>query len=211
MNKSSQQHWESIYTSKQPNEVSWTQDIPTPSLQFIHGFNLPKSAKIIDVGGGDSKLVDHLLEEGYQNITVLDISEAAVERAKMRLGDRANQINWVVSDVLDFHPTESYDLWHDRAAFHFQTSTENIQAYLNVAQKAAKEKMIVATFSTDGPTKCSGLDIKQYDEATMTGLFEATGFKKLDCQREDHLTPFGKVQNFVFCSFERSAQHLNLQ
>ena len=177
-------------------------------MQFIHSFDLPKSAKIIDVGGGDSKLVDHLLNEGYKDITVLDISEAAIERAKTRMGDRADQVKWVVTDVLDFHPTESYDLWHDRAAFHFQTSTENIQAYLQVAEKAAKGKMIVATFSTDGPTKCSGLSIKQYDETTMTDLFELNGFRKLDCKREDHLTPFGKVQNFVFCSFDRSMQGL---
>jgi trans-aconitate methyltransferase len=203
MNIPAQQHWETIYTSKQPNEVSWTQDVPAPSLQFIHTFNLPKTAKIIDVGGGDSKLVDHLLNEGFEDITVLDISAAAIERAKIRLGDMANQVKWLVSDVLEFHPTESYDLWHDRAAFHFQTSTENIQAYLQVAEKAANGKMIVATFSTDGPTKCSGLVIKQYDETTMTNLFEQNGFQKLDCKREDHLTPFGNVQNFVFCSFQK--------
>lgn len=203
MNTSAQQHWESIYTTKQPSEVSWTQEVPTASLQFIHSFDLPKSAKIIDVGGGDSKLVDHLLNEGYKDITVLDISEAAIERAKSRLGDRADQVKWVVSDVLDFHPTESYDLWHDRAAFHFQTSTEHIQSYLQVAEKAANGKMIVATFSTDGPTKCSGLAIKQYNEDSMGQLFEQAHFQKLDCKREDHLTPSGGVQNFVFCSFEK--------
>ena len=121
-----QQHWESIYRTKQPNEVSWTQDVPTTSLDFLHRFHPAKTAKIIDIGGGDSKLVDHLIEEGFTDVTVLDISEAAIERAKSRLGDKAANVKWIVSDVLDFHPSEKYDVWHDRAAFHFQTAPEAV-------------------------------------------------------------------------------------
>ena len=203
MQRQSQNHWETIYRTKQPNEVSWTQDVPTTSLEFIHQFNTPKNAKIIDVGGGDSKLVDHLLDEGYQDVTVLDISEAAIDRAKARLGKRSQQVNWIISDVLNFHPKVKYDLWHDRAAFHFQTSPETVYAYLHIAEEAVAGKMIVATFSTDGPKKCSGLEIKQYNEDSLGHLFEQAHFHKLGCKREDHLTPSGGVQNFVFCSFEK--------
>jgi uncharacterized UPF0146 family protein len=202
-NNTRRQHWETIYQTKQPHEVSWTQDVPATSLEFLHRFELPKSAKIIDVGGGDSKLVDYLLEEGYSDVTVLDISEAAIERAKARLGDNARRVKWVVSDVLDFHPKEKYDIWHDRAAFHFQTSPEMVEAYLQITEEAVKDKMIVATFSTEGPKKCSGLEIQQYNEETMPHLFEAAHFQKLGCKREDHLTPSGSVQNFVFCSFQK--------
>ncbi len=211
MNQAAEQHWEKIYQTKKPNEVSWTQDLPSHSLEFIHQFKLHHVAKIIDVGGGDSKLVDHLLNEGFTDITVLDISAAAIERAKNRLGEKASKVKWITSDVLDFHPADQYDLWHDRAAFHFQTEEKNIEAYLNVAKKAVKGKMIVGTFSLDGPKKCSGLEIKQYDESSMTHLFEKAGFQKLGCKKEDHITPFGTLQNFVFCGFNHSATNTEVK
>ena len=198
-----QEHWETIYKTKQPNEVSWTQEVPTASLDYIHKFNISKSARIIDIGGGDSKLVDHLIKEGFSNVSVLDISEAALNRAKLRLGDDADKVTWIVSDVLDFHPTVKYDLWHDRAAFHFQTDTESINQYLEIVKNAVDGMVIVGTFSTDGPTKCSGLEVKQYDEASMKEKFEEQAFKNVECKREDHITPSGAVQNFVFCSFIR--------
>ena len=200
------QHWETIYRTRQPNEVSWTQETPSVSLEFIHKFNIPKSAKIIDIGGGDSKLVDCLLEEGYENISVLDISEAAIERAKRRLGDKAGRVHWIVSDILDFHPAEKYDLWHDRATFHFQTSAEGVDKYLQIVKEAVDGMVIVGTFSVDGPKKCSGLEIKQYDENGMKNKFESLSFKNIECKREDHITPSGAVQNFVFCSFSRYAK-----
>ena len=128
------EHWEKVYSTKQPNEVSWTQELPKTSLDFVHSFNLPKSASIIDVGGGDSKLVDYLLNEGYENISVLDISEQALTRAKQRLGDNAGKVNWIVSDVTEFHPSTSYDLWHDRATFHFLNNEEEIKNYLTIAK-----------------------------------------------------------------------------
>ena len=199
------QHWETIYQTKQPNEVSWTEEVPTVSLGFIHQFNLPKDAKIIDIGGGDSKLVDHLLAEGYSNVSVLDISAVAIERAKKRLGEKANSVIWFETDILEFEPNEKYDLWHDRAAFHFQTDSDKVNGYLNIVMNAVTGKIIVGTFSVDGPKKCSGLEIQQYDESGMKTKFENASFKNIECKREDHITPSGAVQNFVFCSFEKSA------
>jgi len=195
------EHWETIYKTKQPNEVSWTQEVPAASLAFIHQFNIPKTANIIDIGGGDSKLVDFLLAEGFTNLSVLDISEAAILKAQERLGADASRVNWIVCDILDFQPKEKYDVWHDRAAFHFQTETAKIDTYLNIVKNAVDGMVIIGTFSTDGPTKCSGLEIQQYDEDGMKAKFIRSDFKNLECKREDHITPSGAVQNFVFCSF----------
>lgn len=196
------EHWEKVYATKQPNEVSWTQEVPETSLRFIHDFNLPKTARIIDVGGGDSKLVDHLLNEGFENISVLDISEKAIERAKQRLGERANKVNWIVSDVTEFNPSSTYDLWHDRATFHFLTNTNDINTYLNTARHAVGGYMVVGTFSDKGPKKCSMLDVQQYTEEQLQEQL-ANGFEKLKCVTEDHTTPFNTTQNFLFCSFKR--------
>jgi cyclopropane fatty-acyl-phospholipid synthase-like methyltransferase len=195
------EHWETIYKTKKPTEVSWTQEVPAVSLAFIHQFKIPKNAKIIDIGGGDSNLVDFLLAEGYTNLSVLDISEAAILRAQERLGTDAQKVTWIVSDILDFKPKVKYDVWHDRAAFHFQTEPAKIDTYLNIVKNAVDGMVIIGTFSTDGPTKCSGLEIQQYDEDGMKAKFIQSDFKNLECKREDHVTPSGAVQNFVFCSF----------
>jgi SAM-dependent methyltransferase len=196
-------HWDTVYKTKNADQVSWTQDIPETSLSFIRSFGLPKSAKIIDIGGGDSKLVDFLIEEGYENLTVLDISEAALEKAKIRLGDKAAKVNWVVSDITDFTPEQIYDVWHDRAAFHFLTEENQVQQYLNIAKKAVNGFMTIGTFSENGPEKCSGLHIKQYSENSLqTALND--GFEKIKCITEDHITPFETAQNFVFCSFKKA-------
>ena len=122
MNVDRKKHWETVYETKSPDEVSWTQEIPKTSLAIIDSFGLDQSAKIIDIGGGDSKLVDHLLNQGFTNITVLDISEKALEKSKLRLGEKAKMVTWIVSDILDFQPTETYNVWHYRAAFHFLTT-----------------------------------------------------------------------------------------
>ena len=195
-------HWERIYQTKQPNEVSWTQEVPKTSLDFIHSFKLHKSAAIIDVGGGDSKLVDYLLDEGFENITVLDISEKALERAKNRLGENSSKIKWVVSDVTAFKTTETYDVWHDRATFHFLTTASQINKYLETARNVVKGYLTIGTFSDKGPKKCSGLDVKQYNEEQLE-LQLSNGFKKVKCILEDHMTPFNTSQNFLFCSFKR--------
>lgn len=198
----SKKHWETVYETKNPNEVSWTQEVPKTSLEFITSFGLNKQAKIIDIGGGDSKLVDYLLEQGFENITVLDISEKALEKAKKRLGEKAHKINWIVSDITDFEPETTFDVWHDRAAFHFLTTKEQIEKYLSTARKSVIGYMIIGTFSENGPIKCSGLEIKQYNKETLTAVFDKN-FEKIRCITEDHTTPFDTIQNFLFCSYKR--------
>jgi len=196
-------HWEHIYNTKQPNQVNWTQEMPSISINFVKQLQIPKDAAIIDVGGGDSKFVDYLLAEGYTNVSVLDISEAAINRAKARLGNKALNVNWIVSDILAFNPALQYDLWHDRAAFHFQTENSSISKYIDIVNKSVTGKVIIGTFSVDGPTKCSGLQIKQYEESSLKNEFENAQFKNIECKRDDHITPSGSVQNFIFCAFEK--------
>ena len=195
-------HWETVYETKQPNEVSWTQENPKTSLDFIRETHLDKTAKIIDIGGGDSKLVDFLLQEGYKNISVLDISANALERAKKRLGKNAGKVTWIVSDITEFKPETAYDIWHDRATFHFLTTKEQIKKYTEITQKWVNGFLIIGTFSENGPKKCSGLDITQYSEVEIEKQF-SDGFKKLKCITIDHLTPFETKQNFIFCAFEK--------
>lgn len=195
-------HWETVYETKQPNEVSWTQENPKTSLDFIREIHLHKTAKIIDIGGGDSNLVDFLLEEGYENISVLDISAKALERAKKRLGKNAKKVTWIVSDITEFKPESTYDIWHDRATFHFLTTQEQIKKYSEITQKWINGFLIIGTFSENGPKKCSGLDIKQYSETAIENQF-SDNFKKLKCITEDHITPFETKQNFTFCTFEK--------
>ncbi|MEC8604331.1 MAG: class I SAM-dependent methyltransferase [Bacteroidota bacterium] len=195
-------HWEKVYQTKSPNEVSWTQETPTTSLKLIQSFQLKTSAKIIDVGGGDSKLVDHLLERGFENITVLDISENALEKAQKRLGSRAKQINWIACDINNFKPEHSFDLWHDRAAFHFLTSKEQIKKYCSLATSSVNKYLVIGAFSKDGPVKCSGLEIRQYDSDALSNAF-SSGFKIIQSLTEDHATPFKTSQNFIFSSFEK--------
>jgi hypothetical protein len=195
-------HWETVYETKNPDQVSWTQKVPKIALEFIHSFGLSKQAKIIDIGGGDSKFVDFLIEAGFQNISVLDISSAAIEKAKKRLGNKADKVNWIVSDITAFEPSETYDVWHDRATFHFLTTKPEIEKYLETARKSVMGYLIMGTFSEIGPKKCSGLEIKQYSESTLTAQFNG-GFEKLNCVIEDHITPFETTQNFLFCSFKK--------
>jgi 2-polyprenyl-3-methyl-5-hydroxy-6-metoxy-1,4-benzoquinol methylase len=197
-------HWDHIYETKQLNEVSWYQPTPDTSLKFFEQFNIPKQAKIIDVGGGDSLLVDHLLDRGYENITVLDISELALERAKLRLGDRAASVKWIAADAASFVPEEQYDFWHDRAAFHFLTQEEEIENYINNVQKSIKPSgiLVIGTFSEQGPKKCSGIEIKQYSETSMTDRLKPF-FEKIGCISVEHKTPFDTIQQFIFCSFRK--------
>lgn len=202
-----QKHWENIYQTKELKEVSWYQPTPKTSLDFIKELNVPTTARIIDIGGGDSFLVDYLLELGYQDVSVLDISETAIEKAKQRLGRKAKNVKWIVTDITTFKPTEKYDLWHDRAAFHFLTSEQDISIYLNTAQQSIKPNgfLIVGAFSEEGPKKCSGIDIRQYSETSMTQCFENL-FTKIKCNIVDHKTPFDTTQNFIFCSFKKETQ-----
>lgn len=198
------QHWENIYNSKELENCSWFQPTPSISLEFIEQSNILKSAKIIDIGGGDSYLVDSLLDKGFTDITVLDISEAALSRAKIRLGDRAARIKWLVGDAANFTPIEKYDLWHDRAAFHFLTDKKDVNCYSKTAINSLNEGgiLIIGTFSENGPKKCSGIDILQYSQEELTKVFE-NGFNRVKCVNVDHQTPFNTIQNFTFCSFQK--------
>ena len=197
-------HWENIYKTKELKDVSWFEPTPETSLGFFKQFNVPKSAKIIDIGGGDSFLVDHLLALEYSDITVLDISESALERAKTRLGNDALKVKWIVADAATFKPTEKYDFWHDRAAFHFLTQEREIVNYLNTVQQSILPTgvLVIGTFSESGPKKCSGIEIKQYSEVSMTEKLNRF-FEKIKCITVDHKTPFETIQNFVFCSFRK--------
>ena len=199
-------HWENIYQTKDLKDVSWYQPTPTTSLDFLKQFNIPTTAKIIDIGGGDSFLVDHLLDLGYTDLTVLDISAASLDRAKQRLGDRATKVKWIVADAATFKPTEQYDFWHDRAAFHFLTQEQEITNYIDTIQKSIKPTgvLVIGTFSEQGPKKCSGIEIKQYSETTMTDRLKKF-FEKVKCITVDHQTPFDTIQNFIFCSFKKLA------
>lgn len=199
-------HWEKIYQTKDLKEVSWYQPTPTTSLEFVKQFNLPLNAKIIDIGGGDSLFVDHLLQLGFTDVTVLDISEAAIEKAKLRLGNKALKVKWIVADAANFKPTEQYDFWHDRAAFHFLTNEPDINNYINTIQNFIKPNaiLVIGTFSEQGPKKCSGIEIKQYSETSMTSRLK-NFFEKIKCISVDHITPFNTVQNFIFCSFRKIA------
>lgn len=200
------EHWEQIYLTKQPNEVSWFQPTPGIFIDLINEINLPSSAKILDVGGGDGILVDALLEAGYQNISVLDISEAAIERARLWMGERARQVKWIVADITNFITEEKYDLLHDRAAFHFLTEQREVAAYVGMAENCLTGNgvLIMATFSDEGPKRCGGIEIRQYSEADLTDVFK-NSFNKIKCIKMDHHTPFDTSQNFVFCSFRRMA------
>ena len=197
-------HWENIYQTKELNEVSWFQPKPETSLNFFEEFAISSTAKIIDIGGGDSFLIDHLLLLGYIDITVLDISNSAIERAKKRLGSNAEKVKWIVSDIVDFEPTESYDVWHDRAAFHFLTNKEDREKYVSIADKGLTNDglLIVGTFSETGPLKCSGVEIQQYSEISLIEQMKSK-FQKINCFTIDHTTPFNTIQNFLFCSFKK--------
>lgn len=185
-------------------DVSWYQSTPETSLEFLNQSNITTTAKIIDIGGGDSFLVDHLLDLGYKDISVLDISEASIERARKRLGDKGKNVKWIIEDATTFKPTEKYDFWHDRAAFHFLTDKQEISGYLKTAQENITPTgvMVIGTFSEKGPKKCSGVEVKQYSENSMNDRLKMF-FEKIKCLTVDHRTPFDTIQNFVFCSFKK--------
>jgi ubiquinone/menaquinone biosynthesis C-methylase UbiE len=201
---SKKEHWENVFSTKKETEVSWYQKQPKTSLQLIQSCKVPKDAKIIDVGGGDSYLIDHLLELGYSNLFLLDISEAAINRARLRLGDQVKNVTFIVSDSLLYHSDVTFDIWHDRASFHFFTDAQDIEKYKINISHLIKENghLILGAFSEDGPLKCSGLDIKQYSVDKMEAVF-GTDFELKNCFTEDHETPFDSLQNFIFCLYKR--------
>jgi len=200
---STKKHWENIFSTKNFNEVSWYQENPKTSVDLILSVNLDKDAKIIDVGAGDSKLADSLLNLGFRNISVLDVSSKALERVKKRLGNKADSIKWIVSDIREFETNDQYDLWHDRAVLHFLTADKDIDKYVNNVRRFLKYKgyLIVSTFSLNGPKRCSGLDIKQYSETSIKKLFYY--FDHIKSFEEKHLTPWGDSQIFIYSVFRK--------
>ncbi len=195
-------HWNGIYDQKQMDEVSWFQKTPSTSIELIKSLELDLNASIIDIGGGDGFLVDHLIDMGFKDITVLDISLSAINKAKKRLGNKSSDINWIVCDVSEFVPKKKYDLWHDRAAFHFLTEKTEIDYYKEIAEMHVKKNgaLIIGTFSKNGPLKCSGIEISQYSQEDLSRFFKDK-FQLKKSFQIDHKTPFNTLQNFTFCSF----------
>ena len=197
-------HWDNVYYNKNENEVSWYQKIPKTSLDHIKSLNLNLDSKIIDVGAGESRLVDNLLDLGFNNIDVLYISKKSIEKAKNRLGEKSEKINWIVSDINDFVSNNKYDLWHDRAAFHFLKDSSQINNYVELANSSlnSKGKIILGTFSSNGPLKCSGLEISRYNSSSINEIFKKH-FILLNHRISIHPTPFDTFQEFLFTVFEK--------
>jgi ubiquinone/menaquinone biosynthesis C-methylase UbiE len=197
----SQSHWERIYAEKAPDAVSWYRPHLEKSLSLIEQFAPGKSAAIIDVGGGESTLVDDLLARGYENITVLDISKAAIDASRKRLGSASERISWLVADITRMElDASAYDVWHDRAVFHFLTSTSDRAAYVRQVARSVRPggHVIVSTFGSEGPVKCSGLDVVRYDAKSLHQEF-GVQFRLLESSEELHNTPFGTIQQFLYC------------
>ncbi len=198
------QHWEEVYRSRSPREVSWHQAVPEPSLEMIESAAGGCRAPVIDIGGGASVLVDYLLDRGFDDVTVLDISRAALELARKRLGPRAAGVHWVEADVTRYTPERTFAVWHDRAAFHFLTDAGDRQRYIGVLRKAlpAGGHAIIGTFALDGPSRCSGLAVVRYDAAGLAAELGA-GFEQREERRVTHVTPAGREQHFSFHRLER--------
>jgi ubiquinone/menaquinone biosynthesis C-methylase UbiE len=203
--ESRQAHWEDVYTKKGENEVSWFQESPVPSLELIEQVGATTASAVIDIGGGASRLVDHLVNQGFEDITVLDLSEAALATAKTRLGDLGAKVHWIAADATVWEPLKAYDVWHDRAAFHFLTEERDRAAYVARLERALKVggHAIIATFALDGPERCSGLPVARYDPTTL-GQTLGRAFQFVDARRHAHATPWGSSQSFQFSVFRRS-------
>jgi len=202
-------HWEDVYTKKTPTEVSWYQIEPTISLELIKSIGIDHTSKIIDVGGGASVLVDKLLDQGFQNLTVLDISSKSLDFAKERLGELAVQVSWIEADVTEFDPPQKYDLWHDRAVFHFLTDPNDRKKYVRNMEKVLNPRghAIIAAFAIDGPPKCSGLDVERYSPEKMKNEL-GDSFELIKSIKEVHVTPWDSEQKFIYCYFKKLTQSI---
>ncbi len=199
------EHWEKVYTTKSTDAVSWFQQHAALSLDLIKATGVARDAGIIDVGGGASTLVDDLVREGYSDLSVLDLSAAALEAARQRLGAQAGKVNWIEADITQVElPTKRFDIWHDRAVFHFLTTQKQRDAYVRAVYYSVKPggHVIIATFAEDGPEQCSGLPVMRYRADELHDEF-GEAFKLLKHQKEAHQTPFGTVQQFVYCYCRR--------
>jgi len=201
-----QTHWENVYGTKGEKEVSWFQDSPTISLDLIDATGVAKGASILDIGGGASRLVDALLEQGFESLTVLDLSEKALATTRARLGRKAANVRWIVADVTKWKPAETHDVWHDRAAFHFLMEPHDRAAYAERLREAVRlgGHVIIGTFAPDGPERCSGLPVMRHDAVSLGETF-GRSFELMESRRHDHQTPLGGIQRFQFSRFRRAA------
>ncbi len=195
-------HWDDVYTTKGEKEVSWFQESPTPSLELLALIGATVRSAVIDVGGGASRLVDTLVSRGFEDITVLDLSQAALAVARARLADKADRVRWVAADVTTWEPSRTYDVWHDRAAFHFLTGVAEQAAYLDRLRRALRRggHAIIGTFALDGPSMCSGLPVARWDAARLAALL-GPDFVLADSRAHEHETPRGAKQRFQFSTF----------
>jgi 2-polyprenyl-3-methyl-5-hydroxy-6-metoxy-1,4-benzoquinol methylase len=198
------EHWDGVYRTKADAELSWYQERPERSLSLIAGHAPSRSASVLDVGGGVSRLAEKLTQQDYSDITVLDISAAALERARARLGEGASAVAWIVADVTDWIPQRTWDVWHDRAVFHFLAEPAAQDAYLRALQAGTHTDaiVIIAAFALDGPERCSGLPVQRYSAATLAARL-GEDFRLLSDENERHVTPWGAGQNFVYAVFRR--------
>lgn len=197
----SKQHWEKVYATKAPDAVSWFAPHLETSLNLIHQATENKDAAIIDIGGGEATLVDDLLSEGYQNVSVLDISQNAIDVARTRIGKKSEQVRWYCADITSATlPQHHFDIWHDRAVFHFLTGDDQRVKYVEQVMRSVKHggHVIIATFGPEGPEKCSGLDVVRYDASGLHSQFGKT-FKLINSSTELHQTPMGTTQQFLYC------------
>lgn len=201
---SRQQHWQDVYTTKGEAEVSWFQDRPQTSLDLIAQTGIGPQAALIDIGGGASRLIDALLDSGFRNLAVLDIAAAALATARDRLGPRASEVDWIVADITEWRPTRRYDLWHDRAVFHFLTAAEDREAYKAALQAAIEPNghLVIGSFALDGPERCSGLPVMRYSPETLAAEL-GSGYALRHSLQEQHITPAGRMQHFQFSRFVR--------
>ena len=195
-------HWERIYSTRRETEVSWFQETPAPSLELMALIGATRRSAIIDIGGGASRLVDGLISQGYEDVTVLDLSEAALRAAKDRIGDKAKQVKWIAADVTTWEPSRTYDVWHDRATFHFLTNPGDQNAYVDRLRCALRRggHAIIGTFALDGPETCSGLPVARHNAESLRAVF-GEGFVLVDTRRHEHVTPWGATQRFQFSTF----------
>lgn len=196
-------HWEKVYETKGDYEVSWYQEVPKESLELVASLNLDKvNSKIIDIGGGNSNFTAELLKQGYIDLTILDISQKALDRTKAKIGNE--RVDYIASDVLEIQPIKKFTIWHDRAAFHFITNKDEVQKYVELVSSSIEQSgyLILATFSTTGPLKCSGLEITQYSKEALTNLFEKD-FELIQSFETVHQTPFDTEQNFIYAVFKK--------
>lgn len=197
-------HWQNVYATKSETEVSWFQASPAISFEMIRAASPDRAAAIIDVGGGASRLVDALLQDGYRNLAVLDLSANALDIAKKRIGAAASTVDWIVADATTWRPTKTWDVWHDRAAFHFLTDPHDRAAYVERLRSAVAPdgQVIIATFAPDGPEKCSGLPVQRHDSASLSAEL-GPEFELVETRSETHHTPWHSTQAFQFSRFRR--------